>query len=237
MPEMDGFEATKKIREAENKSRKALGVRGETTENFSPNASPLTPHDLPHVPIIALTANAMQGDREKCLQVGMDDYLSKPLRHEELAHICAKWLFQSDHNFPSQESIPGSTFTQQPPQSAKPPAINVQSLKELEELGGREFLHTMIEKFVEEALKNVSLIEQALDSQDLMKIQEAAHGLKGISRNMGADSLAQLALEIETACKAENYSALTTIGSDLQQAYQQTQKELNDASMENVISG
>jgi len=85
MPVMDGYDATKKIREAE-------AGKATTKEATSPDASPLTPHGLPHVPIVAMTANAMPEDREKCLQAGMDDYLAKPIRPDGLAEIFAKWL-------------------------------------------------------------------------------------------------------------------------------------------------
>lgn len=76
MPEMDGFEATRLIRqrEADNPAKDAPGARP------------------PHVPIIAMTANAMQGDRERCLEAGMDDYIAKPIRSKELQSIVETWL-------------------------------------------------------------------------------------------------------------------------------------------------
>jgi CheY-like chemotaxis protein len=89
MPVMDGYEATKYIREAENGKREALGVRPEAKEKVSSDASRLTSD---HMPIIAMTANAMPEDREKCLQAGMDDYLPKPIRPDGLAQALEKWL-------------------------------------------------------------------------------------------------------------------------------------------------
>ena len=84
MPIMDGYEATKKIREAEI-------LREEGTDKASPNALRLPPP--PHqIPIIAMTANAMPEDREKCLQSGMNDYLPKPIRLDTLAQSLEQWL-------------------------------------------------------------------------------------------------------------------------------------------------
>lgn len=97
MPVMDGYEATKKIRKAEceklEAGSKELGGRSKEQEPKTSDASPISL--LPshsHVPIIAMTANVMPEDREKCLQAGMDDYLPKPIRPESLSQIFTKWL-------------------------------------------------------------------------------------------------------------------------------------------------
>ncbi len=74
MPIMDGFEATRQVREHEKKN------------------------NLTHIPIIALTANAMKGDKERCIQAGMDDYLSKPVRQKNFAEMIRKWLLNKDSN-------------------------------------------------------------------------------------------------------------------------------------------
>ena len=224
MPDMDGYEATREIRK-----REALGVKREEKEKTSPDALRLTPHENPRVPIIALTANAMPGDRDKCLQAGMDDYLSKPLRPEELDRVFATWLPQQTQSTPIHEEPATSAPSPSPALSTDQPAINSQTLKELEDMGGREFLQSMVQRFVEDALQCVTLLEQALDSHDLVQIQDAAHGLKGISRNMGADSLAQLAFELEKASKQGNEAALVSLRDTIQDKFQQTRQNLEDA--------
>ncbi len=87
MPEMDGYEATKKIREMERVKREISSPWNEGTDETSSDAPCLI-----SIPIIAMTANVMQGDREKCLESGMDDYITKPIKIEELEKILAQWL-------------------------------------------------------------------------------------------------------------------------------------------------
>jgi len=84
MPEMSGFEATFMIRD---------------------NSSKVLNHDIP---IIAMTANAMIGDRENCIEAGMSDYLSKPVKKEELAEMLEKWLKPGDHKDAFQDKMPGN---------------------------------------------------------------------------------------------------------------------------------
>jgi CheY-like chemotaxis protein len=230
MPELDGYEATRAIRKAESKKLQARSKEQKTNHSEPSDSSLLTSHL--HVPIIALTANAMQGDRNKCLAAGMDDYLSKPIRPEELARVFAKWLPPQAPSTPIQTDTATSTPLPSPSVSTDQPAINAQTLKELEDLGGREFLQTMIERFVKDALHCVTLIEEALDKNDLTQIYETAHGLKGISRNMGANALAQVAVDLETACKAGGPTFPPSLRTTVQDVFQSTRQELEDSLRE-----
>jgi CheY-like chemotaxis protein len=230
MPELDGYEATRAIRKAESKKLQARSKEQKTNHSEPSDSSLLTSHL--HVPIIALTANAMQGDRNKCLAAGMDDYLSKPIRPEELARVFAKWLPPQAPSTPIQTDTATSTPLPSPSVSTDQPAINAQTLKELEDLGGREFLQTMIERFMKDALHCVTLIEEALDKNDLTQIHETAHGLKGISRNMGANALAQVAVDLETACKAGGPTFPPSLRTTVQDVFQSTRQELEDSLRE-----
>jgi CheY-like chemotaxis protein len=99
MPEMDGFHATREIRrlEAIGKGQEAIG--SSLTSSLSPLASR-------HVPIIAMTANALQEDRDRCLAAGMDDYLSKPVQSKVLAEVLARWVSASASLSNSTEDRP-----------------------------------------------------------------------------------------------------------------------------------
>ena len=196
MPEMDGFEATKRIREAERENREALGEQDEIT---SPDALDLPPNGS-GIPIVALTANAMPGDREKCLAAGMDAYLSKPIRPEELAATLEQLLPSSlDENDTVLQEIPHPDERTFQEDGIHPSPINRATFKEWEELGGPDFVTRMAEQFVTDVTHCVDAIEHALVHDDTEALAEAAHGLKGISANIGATQLHHLAITIESA--------------------------------------
>ena len=223
MPEMDGFEATRIIREAESENNKELGVRSkeqETNLSDTSDSSLFTPH-YSRIPIVALTANAMPGDREKCFAAGMDEYLSKPIRLEELALALERLLpvHPDDNHTLELPLVLGSTFTESnvrathinnedspiPANEASnagdenPSPINHALFQEWQELRGPEFVAKMAAQFVSDVTTCVHAIEQALDQKDSHGLGEAAHGLKGICANMGATPLRHMAIKIEQA--------------------------------------
>ncbi len=113
MPETDGFQATKAIREAESVKREALGVRDEAQDTDLPSALSLMPHENFHIPIIAMTANTMEGDRENCLEAGMDDFMSKPVKMEFLGQVLEKWLPSKNSKESPQVVVPAPSVVVQ----------------------------------------------------------------------------------------------------------------------------
>ncbi len=198
MPEMDGYEATQKIREDENTKRQVRGVKSQEQ-----GADRSEAHDFSRIPIIALTANAMRGDREKCIAAGMDDYLTKPIRPEELAAMLDRWL--PSHS--QEQQIPQTNVTQEETIFPSPveehsesefsAPVDTTRLQEWGELGGQEFVTQMVEQFVKDVANCVSAIEKALDLRNDIALAEAAHGLKGISANIGATQLHRFAVDLE----------------------------------------
>jgi ammonium transporter len=232
MPELDGYDTTRAIRKAERKKlkmkNKALDEEKEQAEEETLLSRFALSASHSRVVIIAMTANAMPGDREKCLEAGMDDYLSKPLRPDELSKVLAMWLPKAAIKLPSPVSTLETTIplVKKEPMNSDP--INQAILADLKAQGGIKFLHSIIQHFVEEALQCVTLIENALDTQDLEKVQEAAHGLKGISRNIGADALAQVAMDLENACRTKETAFLSSIPHTIQDVFQITRQKLED---------
>jgi CheY-like chemotaxis protein/HPt (histidine-containing phosphotransfer) domain-containing protein len=167
MPVMDGFEATHLIRKSERESGR-------------------------HIPIIAMTANAMQGDRERCLQAGMDDYLSKPINPRELSAALARWM-------PGARSV-----IENPPSTAASDAdmhtndLPIE-LKRLQQMFGDDMttIRDLLQMFVE-SLPDVSLrLETAIKAGDMESTRNIAHEMKGSCSNMGAAPLAEMAKTIE----------------------------------------
>ena len=164
MPEMDGFEATAIIRDKQ-----------KTTGN--------------HIPIIAMTAHAMKGDRERCLDAGMDGYISKPIRKEEL--------------YKTIEEIGSGSGGVQTAQEDKVVADQVFDKEEaLDRVGGdMDILKELVEVFFEECPKLMDEIRDAIASSDATALRRAAHTLKGTADIFSAKCVVETALKLETMAR------------------------------------
>ncbi|MDA0737698.1 MAG: PAS domain S-box protein [Nitrospirae bacterium] len=237
MPEMDGYEATREIRRREALSVKREEANREDSEASSQGRDPL--HEIRdtryerRLPIIAMTANAMQGDREKCLEAGMDDFVSKPVKKDMLEAALARWIPNKDgealsvkHEAPPERQNPneelGATSDERqhssnalPALSEEPhlPPLDSATIESLRELAGDDlsFLVGIIQQFLQDGPRQISAIRQALERADADALMKAAHGFKGCCRNMGALPLGELCFILEQhghAGEAANVGAL-----------------------------
>jgi two-component system, sensor histidine kinase and response regulator len=186
MPVIDGFEATVEIRR-----RETLIVKRETSSS-TPYPLPLTPR---HIPIIALTANAMSGDRERCLATGMDDYLTKPVRKGDLKAVLDRWVPLSIQAQDTEAEGPEENrFSTEP---ATPPVIfDVATV--LRNIGGdRDLLEQLAELFLQRYPVMMDTIRAALADRDHAAVEQAAHALKGTAGNLCASEVMLSAGQLE----------------------------------------
>ena len=182
MPNMDGFELTAAIRADE-----------EGTEKRSP--------------IIAVTANALEGEAERCIAAGMDDYLSKPLAMSDLKAALKKWMPQAAvAPSPEQPDPPADTpDDEMPAESGR--AVEPKFLRET--FGDDDdLIKEILLDFVEPARATVGEIDTAFQSRDAAGLGAAAHKLKSSSRSVGAEILADLCAELEKAGKSGDWDSI-----------------------------
>jgi signal transduction histidine kinase/HPt (histidine-containing phosphotransfer) domain-containing protein/FixJ family two-component response regulator len=173
MPEMDGYEATLKIRAFENLSK------------------------LSHKPIIALTANAISGDVEKCKSVGMDDYLSKPIKKTILEQAIFKWLAKN-HSFAVSPHNDTGHHDIDNPISYGEVLIDAVIFQEIADVMG-DSLNDIIDNYISTTPTYFEKMRQSWAEKDGQKIADAAHPLKSSSATLGAIILKQLCADIEKA--------------------------------------
>ncbi|MFZ1828988.1 MAG: response regulator [Candidatus Competibacteraceae bacterium] len=181
MPVMDGFEATRRLRAIEQST--GANVR---------------------LPVIALTANAMVGDRELCLAAGMDDYLSKPFKTVELSEVLARWLPQREGVI--AEPVADSSATT-PAESSESEAATldlsrIEQIRALRREGMPNVLGRVIRLFLDSAPQQIATVRAATQTANASGLREAAHALKSASANLGATDFTELCKQLEMMGKA-----------------------------------
>lgn len=159
MPVMDGLEATRIIR-----------------KDIQSN-----------IPVIALTANAVKGEMEKCIQAGMNDYLSKPFEEEDLIRLIAKWLGRETHFGPAKATVATDT-----------PLYDLAKLKQITR-GDEKFIVKMLQVFINETITGTANLERAFEEKDIKQVKFLAHRMKSSLSNLSIFSAAGIAEKIEKA--------------------------------------
>ncbi len=239
MPVMDGFVATAEIRKYEK----------SITKN--------------RVPIIALTANAIEGDKNRCLQAGMDDYLSKPFNQQQLHQILLKWVVQKP-----MQTVSSNAEEQAVPALTTKPSINLnpaisddgtdqttvhQSATEIElieqevimdytaldqfqqlQLSGQDdLIARLINAFVYDSPKHIDNIIDAVNCANPANLSKAAHALKSSSENMGAIRLSTACNTLENIGLNDSIDQAESVLALLQETYEKTCSLLKQKQLQN----
>jgi CheY-like chemotaxis protein/HPt (histidine-containing phosphotransfer) domain-containing protein len=204
MPEMDGYTATQAIRKREGKGKR--------------------------IPIIAVTANAMQGDHEKCLKAGMDDYVTKPIKAEKLEAVLSRWLSKETSEQREHEPT-GYVDPALVSSYGEMRALSSRTLEEWRAMFGEgysDFLARIVEQFVKDVGECVEQVQKFVHDGELEPLANTAHGLKGISGNVGAERLHQLALNLEQNCRHGSGEKVHNLVSQIQEEFGRVEQAFHD---------
>jgi len=228
MPEMDGFEATSAIRRRpDSKSR---------------------------LPIIAATAQAMQGDRERCLRAGMDDYISKPVKPEDFAAALKRWMPGREQGQESEASPPAARHEEVMADSIpdhSPPAVSsslpvssplsmssvssalnaevVARLRSLAEATDPSLITQIFTSFLRDGSERIDALKEALAGRDMELLYKTAHTIKGASANIGAHSMADVAHKLELAGRAGDMSGAVTLTEQIEMEFGRVWREITQS--------
>ena len=199
MPVMDGLTATRTIRTKERTS----GSR---------------------IPIIAMTAHAMKGDCERCLEAGMDGYLSKPISSRGIEEILARFFgSEDDHVFPQQQ------------RDAEPSALVWNYARALQRVDGDEsLLSELISIFLEECPKHLSNLHKAIDAYEPATIERIAHTLKGELGYLGLDGVSEQAKLLECLGRDHKIDQTTDVFRSLERELLEVAAEMRRTVGQNV---
>jgi PAS domain S-box-containing protein len=206
MPEMDGLEATRQIREP-----------GSAVQNHT-------------VPVIAMTAHAMAGDREKCLEAGMNDYLSKPVAPEALAGKLEKWLKAQSGSDPDAETENPAAFLSKPHDLSEPddPSDIFDRKAFVHRMMGDENLADMIiTGFLEDMPVQITILRNLVQQNHVQKVRAQAHKIKGAAANITAMAFHDIALAMENAGNAGDVMQLNRLLPKLENRFSQLREILN----------
>ncbi|MFM8471761.1 MAG: response regulator, partial [Limisphaerales bacterium] len=197
MPEMDGFEAARRI--------------------HAQWPDPRRPR------LVAMTGNALEGDREKCLQAGMDDYVAKPVRITELQAVIERWGLARQAALESGGAVPPPSAGAAAPAVPEPPVLDATIIAELSEMKSKDgvpLLHELIDLFLQNAPVHLEQIKTSGDN--LQQLAFAAHIFRGMSLNLGANALGNLCQELETLATSGNTLGVPALVPKIEEAFRET---------------
>jgi CheY-like chemotaxis protein len=226
MPRLDGLEAARRIRQLEQTKDPLGSMRNGASTR---------------IPIIAVTANALQGDREACRDAGMDDFLSKPFSREQLHRMLLRWLPEN-----APRNGPTGGFLTAAPELSISPVVNepktmlpkqtagravlestaLDAIRALQRDGMPDLVNTVINKYLSHAPMLLDTLRRAVATGDAPAVREAAHSLKSSSANVGATELAARCGQLEVAIRLDNIVPSTAQVRELETEYRRVRDAL-----------
>ncbi len=197
IPKMDGYEVTAAIRESQ-----------------TPN------HD---VPIIAMTAHALKGDREKCIKAGMSDYIAKPIDFTTLISLLEKWGSRSDFINQDKDDKEAFIHSRKNELLTASTVFNRQALLD-RLMGDREMVTQIIDSFIDSTSQIIKDTSLAVQTGDTEQCKMLGHSLKGAAANVGAEALSQIAYAIEKAGREHHLDDASEMLSDLSREFERFKK-------------
>jgi signal transduction histidine kinase/CheY-like chemotaxis protein/HPt (histidine-containing phosphotransfer) domain-containing protein len=201
MPEMDGFEATASIR-----AREATSHR--------------------HTPIVALTANAIEGDREHCLRTGMDDYLSKPVSRDAMRTMLARW---AGGGATAAVTVEPAVMAQTPRETVTLSEASLKILRDLEADGDPGIIRQIMRVFLDNSPGLLEKLRQGSAGRDADALRTASHTLKSTSAVIGAIALAECCARLETSVRAGQIDDAIALIDDVMREYRSVQPAVERA--------
>ena len=216
MPVMDGFAATGEIRRQEREMGRARTL-----------------------PVIAITANALQGDREACLAAGMDDYLSKPFTQQQLAAVIGRWvalpvLAERHHDDEAELALdfappppPPSPPPLPPPQNDPVDRAALENIRALSRDAGDALVQKVINAYVGDTPRHLQALRQALTTRDAESLRRIAHGLKSASANIGAARLAAACRDLEQLGRGGSVDGAAPLLAEMEREFHSVRQSLH----------
>jgi len=213
MPVMDGYQATAVIRGREKKE----GLKK-------------------HIPVIALTANALEGDREKCLAAGMDDYIKKPFRQDDIAAMLTRWSREELSKSSTEESRPelnnviAGTEQLREEEEKDLPSVDqsvLRALRDLQREGKPDIQQRVIQAYFSSSPPLIAQLQEAVVVKNRETLQNAAHSLKSSSATVGALKLSEICRELEMSCRNKTLENATDRVAAIASEFREVKEILN----------
>ena len=200
MPEMDGYEATAEIRQRADDKR--------------------------NLPIIAVTAKATKGAREFCLQSGMDDYMSKPVKSEDFQAALERWVPDGKKNTDTETFVASVSETVGVPTTSLDAEV-VTRLRDLAAATDAALLGQIFDSFVSDGEARLDTLHRALEESDAVALHKTAHALKGASGNIGARRMATLAGQLQTMGENGSVEGAAAVVGKLEEEFHRVRSEIS----------